>query len=102
MRKWLAALGLVVVALAVAIGAKTMLTPSRQVAVAPAKPVAVDAVAVSERLEAAVRFKTIASQTDVDGNAAEFLGLQAHLQTSFPKSHAALKREVIGKYGLLY
>ena len=102
MRKWLAALGLVVVALAVAVGAKTVLTPSRQLAVAPAKPVAVDAAAASERLAAAVRFKTIASQADVDANAAEFLALQAHLQASFPKAHGALKREVIGKYGLLY
>ncbi len=102
MRKWLAALGLVVLALAVAVGAKTLLTPSRQLAVAPAKPVQVDAAAVSDRLAAAVRFKTIASQTDVNANAAEFLGLQAHLQASFPKLHATLKREVIGKYGLLY
>ena len=102
MRKWLAAFGLVVVALAVAVGAKTLLTPSRQLAVAPAKPVDVDAAAASSRLAAAVRFKTIASQTDVDANAGEFLGLQAHLQASFPKAHATLRREVIGKYGLLY
>jgi carboxypeptidase PM20D1 len=102
MRKWLAALGLVVVALAVAVGAKTLATPSRQLAVAAAKPVAVDAAAASARLGAAVRFKTIASDRDVDANAAEFLALHAHLQASFPKLHAALTREVIGKYGLLY
>jgi carboxypeptidase PM20D1 len=102
MRKWLAALGLVVVAIAIAVGAKTALTPSRQLAVAPATPVAVDAAAASARLAAAVRFKTIASLTDIDANSAEFLGLQAHLQTSFPKAHAVLRREVIGKYGLLY
>jgi len=102
MRKWLAAFGLIVLALAIAVGAKTLLMPSRQLAVAPAKPVAVDAAAASERLAAAVRFKTIASPADVDANAAEFLGLQAHLQASFPKVHATLRREVIGKYGLLY
>ncbi|HEY2561618.1 MAG TPA: M20 family peptidase [Caldimonas sp.] len=102
MRKWLAALGLVVVAIVIAVGAKTALTPSRQLAVAPATPVTVDAAAASARLAAAVRFKTIASPTDVDANAAEFFGLQAHLQASFPKAHSALKREVIGKYGLLY
>jgi len=102
MRKWLAAFGLVVVALAIAVGARTLAMPSRQLAVAQAKPVAVDAAAASARLGAAVRFKTIASDTDVDANAAEFLALHAHLQQSFPKLHAALKREVIGKYGLLY
>ena len=36
MRKWLAALGLIVLALAIAVGAKTLATPSRQLAVAPA------------------------------------------------------------------
>jgi carboxypeptidase PM20D1 len=102
MRKLLALLGLVVVALAVAVGARTLAMPSLQLAVAPAKPVAVDAAAASARLATAVRFKTIASPTDVDANAAEFLGLQAQLQASFPKVHATLKREVIGKYGLLY
>jgi carboxypeptidase PM20D1 len=89
MRKWLAALGLVVVALAVAIGAKTLLTPSRQLAVAPVRPAVVDAAAASARLARAVRFRTIASAADVDANGAEFLGLQAHLQASFPKLHAA-------------
>ena len=76
--------------------------PSRQVAATAVKPVAVDAAAASERLAAAVRLKTIASATDVDANAGEFLALQAHLQASFPKAHAVLRRELIGKYGLLY
>jgi carboxypeptidase PM20D1 len=102
MRKLLAVAGIVVVALALAVAAKTMLMPSRQLVVAPAGPVAVDGAAASERLAAAVRFKTIASPIDVDANAAEFLGLQAYLQASFPMAHAVLKREVIGKYGLLY
>ena len=102
MRKLLALLGLVVFVLAIAVGARTLLMPSRQIAVAAAKPVAVEAAAASERLAAAVRFKTIASPTDADANAAEFLGLHALLQASFPKVHATLKREVIGKYGLLY
>ena len=102
MRKWLAAFGLIVLALAIAVGVKTLATPSRQLAVAAAKPVAVDAPAASARLAAAVRLKTIASDRDADANAAEFLALHAHLQASFPKLHVALKREVIGKYGLLY
>jgi carboxypeptidase PM20D1 len=102
MRKWLALAAGVVIALVLAVGAKTALTPSRQLSITPAAPVAVDGVAASQRLAAAVRFKTIASATDVDANATEFLALQAHLQASFPKAHAVLKREVIGKYGLLY
>ena len=102
MRKLLALLGVVVLALALVVGAKTLLTPSKQLAVAAASPVRVDAAAVAARLGAAVRFKTIASVDDVDANAAEFTGLHALLQASFPKAHAVLQREVVGKYGLVY
>ncbi len=102
MRKLLALLGLVVLALAVVVGAKTLLMPSRQLAVAAVKPVVVDGAADSARLGAAVRFKTIASLVDADANATEFAGLHAHLQTSFPKAHAVLKRELVGNYGLVY
>jgi carboxypeptidase PM20D1 len=102
MRKLFALLGIVVLALAVAVGAKTLLSSTRQLAVAPATPVKVDVAAAADRLGAAVRLKTIASRDDVDASAAEFLALHALLQASFPKAHAVLQREVIGKYGLVY
>jgi len=100
--KLLALLGIVIVALAAVVGAKTMTTPSRQLAVPLVAPVKVDGTAAAGRLAAAVRFKTIASVEDADASGAEFSGLQALLQTSFPQAHALLKREVIGKYGLVY
>lgn len=102
MRKLFALAGIVVLVLAVVVGAKTLLGRSRQLVVAPATAAVVDAPAAAARLASAVRFKTIASVDDPDANAAEFTGLQAHLQTSFPKAHAVLQRELIGKYGLLY
>lgn len=102
MRKLFALLGIVVGVLAIVVGAKTLLMPSRQLNVAAATPVRVDAAAAAARLAAAVRFKTIASTSDVDANGAEFNGLHALLQTSFPKAHAALQRERIGQYGLVY
>ncbi|CAN5688950.1 M20 family peptidase [soil metagenome] len=102
MRKLLALIGIVVFALAVAVGAKTLLMPSRQLAVAPVTPVDVDVTAAVERLGAAVRLKTIASREHVDANADQFLALHTLLQKSFPKAHAVLTREVVGKYGLVY
>jgi carboxypeptidase PM20D1 len=102
MRKLLALLGVVVLALIAAVGAKTLLTPSRQLAVVAASPVKVDAAAATARLAAAVRLKTIASPDNADANAGEFSGLHALLQTSFPKAHAVLRREVVGTYGLVY
>jgi carboxypeptidase PM20D1 len=102
MRKLFALLGVAVLALAIVVGAKTLLMPSRQLAVAPVTPVIVDAAAAAARLGAAVRFKTIASRDDEGANGAEFEGLHALLRSSFPKAHAVLQREAIGKYGLLY
>jgi len=102
MRKLIGLLAFALFALAVAVGVKTLLTPSRQLAVAAATPVKVDAAAAAARLGAAVRFKTIASVTDANANADQFDGLSAHLQASFPKAHAAMQREVIGVHGLVY
>lgn len=102
MRKLLALLGIVVLALTVAVGAKTLLMPSRQLSLASATPVKVDPVAAAGRLGAAVRLKTIASRDDVDANAAEFTALHGLLQSSFPAAHGALRREVVAKYGLVY
>jgi len=101
-RKLFALIGIVVVALALAVGAKTALTPSRQLQVASVSPVTVDPAAAAGRLAAAVRFKTVSSYEDENANAGEFEALHTHLQTSFPKAHAVLKRETIGKFGLLY
>ena len=61
-----------------------------------------EAVAVAERLGGAIRFQTIASRDDPDANAAEFRKLHDYLQQRYPKAHAALKRELVGGYSLLY
>ncbi len=86
----------------VAIAAKTFFTPSKQLQVPALTPVAVDTNAAAQRLSAAVRFATISSGTDPEASADAFKGLHQHLQNSFPKVHATLKREPIGNYGLLY
>jgi carboxypeptidase PM20D1 len=101
-RKLLVALGIVVFGLAVAVVLKTYVAGSRQIEVAHVDPVPVDAAAAAARLGAAVRFRTIASPDDVDANGAAFDGLHGLMQASFPAAHAALRRESVGKYGLLY
>lgn len=102
MRKLLALVAIVVVALAVVVGARTLTMSSRQMAVAPVTPVAVDVAEASERLAAAVRLRTISKLDDPQANADQFEALHAHLRASFPKAHAALKREVVGNFGLVY
>ena len=49
MRKLLALLGIVVLVLAIVVGAKTLLMPSRQLAVAAVTPAVVDGAAASAR-----------------------------------------------------
>ena len=102
LRKLFALFGIAVLALALAVGAKTALTPSRQLQVASVSPVTVDPAAAAGRLAAAVRFKTVSSYEDENANAAEFEALHKHLQSSFARAHAVLRREAIGTFGLLY
>jgi len=101
-RKLFVGVALLVLALLVAVIGKTLLTPSKQLQVAPVKPAAVDSAAAAQRLAVAVRLPTISSATDAEASADAFKALHLHMQSSFPKLHAKLKREMIGSYGLLY
>jgi carboxypeptidase PM20D1 len=88
--------------LAAALAVNTWRHGSRQLDVAAAPPLAVDTQGVADTLAAAIRLPTIASRDDPDANAAEFLKLHALLQQRFPRVHASLQREIVGKYSLLY
>jgi len=91
-----------VLLLIAAVGVNTVRKGSRQLQVAPLAPVAVDEKAVAERLAEAVRLKTISSRDDTNLSADQFKAFHALLQARFPKTHAALKREVVADLSLLY
>ncbi len=101
-RKSLIALLLAAAGLAIALVAIMLTRPSRQLVVPPVQPVAVDARAAADRLAAAVRIPTVSVESGKVAEPAQFLKLHQHLADSFPKLHAALRREVIGDYSLLY
>ncbi|XLZ69110.1 M20 family peptidase [Massilia sp. SR12] len=88
--------------LALAVGVNTARSGSKQLSVAPAAPLQVDEGAVAQRLGESLRFVTISDAKDAEANAAEFDKLHAHLQASFPRLHAALKRENVNGKALLY
>jgi carboxypeptidase PM20D1 len=98
----LVSLALVPLALLVVIAARTVQFRSRQMAVAPSTTkFEIDAAAV-QRLARALQHRTI---LDPDGDAAtslEFTRFHEFLQTSFPRVHATLVREVVGQHSLLY
>jgi carboxypeptidase PM20D1 len=88
--------------LVAAVAINTLRQGSRQIQVPPAPPLALDEKAVADKLAGAIRFQTIASLDDAEAGAAEFVKFHTYLQERFPLAHAALKRELVGKYTLLY
>jgi carboxypeptidase PM20D1 len=97
----LAVLALVAL-LVLAVAVNTWRQGSRQISVPPLAPIAVDEKAAGESLAAAIRARTVSSRDDRALNADQFQALHAHLQTRYPKLHAALEREVVGGLSLLY
>lgn len=90
------------VALAAVLAANTLRQGSRQLDVPPVPVLAVDEAGIAQRLAEAVRLRTISSRDDANLSADQFRQLHVLLQAKFPKTHAALKREVVADYSLLY
>ncbi len=88
--------------LAVVVVVNTFRQGSRQLDVPPAAALAVDEAGAAQRLAGAIRLQTISSQADPAQNAAEFRKLHDFLAAQYPKTHAALKREIVGELSLLY
>ena len=68
----------------------------------PAPPLALDESAAARRLGEAVAIRTVSFSPALPPAAEEFRKLHAFLETSFPKAHAVLKREIVGGLSLLY
>src|SRR3989338_2542331 len=94
-------LGLLLV-LAAVLAVNTVRQGSRQLDVPAVAVLPVDEAAVAARLGEAVRLRTLSSRDDAALHADQFQQLHALLQTRFPKTHAVLKREVVGDLSLLY
>ena len=91
-----------IVLLAGALAVNTLRQGSRQVAVPPLTPLAIDKTSVAESLAIALRAKTQSGLLDPAGQAAAFDALHAHLKARYPLVHAMLEREVVGGHSLLY
>ena len=93
---------LAVVMLAGVLAYNTLTNTSRQIEVAAIPRVPVDEDAVSKRLAVAIQLQTIADVSDPDKNADAFRGILAHIEANYPAFGAAVKREVVANYSLLY
>ena len=102
LKKVVLTVALLVAALVLVVVVNTWRQGSRQVSVPPAPPLSVDTDAAARRLSEVIRFKTVSSHEDANLNADQFKALHAHLEASYPRVHATLKREVVGDLTLLY
>ena len=92
----------VLVLLVAFLAVNTLRYTSRQIVVPAAVRAAIDERAAAERLAGAVRFRTISYDTPSQDSRTELLKLHAYLAESFPATHAALTRQIVGGYSMLY
>jgi carboxypeptidase PM20D1 len=91
----------VILIMAAVVTWNTLRLSSRQIDVKPVAVLALERDAVAARLAGALRFRTISDVAAADANAEEFERLQAYLAQAFPRLHATLKREMVGR-SMLY
>ncbi|HET6829102.1 MAG TPA: M20 family peptidase [Ramlibacter sp.] len=91
----------IIAALACTLAYNTLQHGSRQVTVTGAPPPAMDLIAAAHRLGGAIRVRTITTTPGAEPSG-EFLRLHQYLKDTFPRAHAALKREVVNGHSLLY
>jgi carboxypeptidase PM20D1 len=76
--------------------------PSRQITAGAADPIQLDEEALAERLAQALRFRTVSYQDWESFEGEPFLALHEYLESSFPRVHGSLTREVVADYSLFY
>lgn len=96
------AIGAALLLLLLLLAVRAASSASRQPAADPVAPLPIDATAAAERLAGALRFETISHQDPAAFDGAAFRGLNAYLAARFPRVTAALTRETINDYSLLY
>ena len=74
----------------------------RAIGVAPPAGERLDEQAIAEHLAAAVRFRTVSHQDPKDDDPAIFAAFREFLESTYPKVHATMKRELVNENGLLY
>ena len=57
---------------------------------------------LAQRLGQALQFQTISYEDPAQFDQEAFTGLHRYLEATFPRVHAALTRETVGRYSLLY
>ncbi len=81
---------------------RTFTFKSRQLPRVVADPVELDTESLARRFSEALRLRTVSHEDPGRMDEAEFRRMHDFLQSSFPRVHSELKREVVNGYSLLY
>ncbi len=92
----------IILILIVIVAINTVRFTSKQMAVQPIEEVKLDEEGSVGRFSQVLQFETVSYEDSSKFDAEPFLALHAYLEQAFPKVHAALKKEIIGDYSLLY
>lgn len=105
MKKWVLALGAGVTALAGTVAARTAMFAPESVGdgsgITVAQAPAFDTQAAAQHLSQAVQIRTVSNQDPAQNQIGEWDKLHGWLASTYPKAHAAMQRELLGKT-LLY
>jgi carboxypeptidase PM20D1 len=102
MKKILGVLALAPVLLAAFLLANTLRVGSLQVDVEPAEEIPVDSDRLATQLSRAIQFRTVAHREPEAVPRSEFFALHRYLEAIFPRTHRALRREVVEDLSLLF
>src|SRR5262245_15132884 len=68
----------------------------------PARPAMAVSTGAVERLAQALRFRTVSHDDPSQDDPTQLVALREHLERSFPRVHAQLRREIVGGHSLVY
>jgi len=100
--KLFAGLVALIAILVVSLVAKAMMTPSRQVPSEPFEALSVNADTAVAHLSEAIRIHSVSSAVPALFDREKTREFHVFLEKAYPAAHAALKREVVGDFSLMY
>src|SRR3979409_2529404 len=102
MRKLLSFLAVVLVAVAVTVLVRALLFTAPADTFAQTEAPVPSADSLAAHLAQAIQFKTISVSDTSPPAAEELAALRAWMESTYPRVHQALSREVVAEYSLLY
>lgn len=102
MKRFLAVVLLLILALAGVVVGRAFMMQSVQIAATPVTDISIDTQAAARHLSQAIQIPTISFGVQAPLSKDDFERFHAFLAETYPKTHATLTRELVGGFSLLY